>query len=133
MTRSATVLGGVAALALCACEPSFVDVTYTGAPKCEGSKLTNDVVVKIEGPRASSMLRLTGDGAAMAGKLVAGKLYKVKAYKCVSEPCESPANLFHGEEFTSPEGKAGTVALTFPGAPACVPLAPAETGGPDAG
>lgn len=133
MTRTATVLGGVGALFLSACEPIYVDVAYLGAPKCEGSKLTHEVVLKIDGPRASSMFRITGDGAPLGGKLVAGKLYKVKAYKCASEPCESPANLFHGEDFTAPEGKTGTIALTFPGAPACVPLAPADTGGPDAG
>jgi hypothetical protein len=128
------------ALMLSACEPSFVEVTFDGVPKCEGSKLTQEIVVKLDGPRVSSMNRLNGDGAPMTAKLVAGKLYKLKAYKCTSEPCEAEANLFHGADLTAPEGKTGRLTLALPGAPGCVPLAPppapappAEGAAPDAG
>lgn len=132
MTR--LVPGMLCALLLCGCEPSFVEVTFDGVPKCAGSKLTQEIVVKLEGPRVSSFNRLKGDGAPMTAKLVAGKLYKLKAYKCASEPCEVEANFFHGGELTAPEGKTGQLTLWLPGAPGCVPLAappPAES--PDAG
>ena len=129
--------GMLCALLLCSCEPSFVEVTFDGVPKCEGSKLTQEIVVKLEGPRVSWFQRFTGDGATMTTKLVAGKLYKLKAYKCASEPCEVEANFFHGGELTAPEGKTGHLTLALPGAPGCAPLAvpqpPAVDGVPDAG
>lgn len=122
MTR--ILLGVIAVVGLSACEPSFVEVTFDGVPKCEGSKLEHDVVVKIDGPRGSSFHRISGDGAPMSTKLVAGKLYKLKAYKCAGEPCESEKNFFHGADLQAPEGKTGTVKLELPGAPGCVVLAP---------
>ena len=134
MTRSGMALGVVAVVTLAACEPSFVEVTFDGVPKCDGTRLTSEIVVKLEGPRVSSFHRLTGDGAPLTTKLVAGKLYKVKAYKCVSEPCETEANLFHGSELTAPEGKTGTLTLSLPGAPGCAPVVPEDAGtGADAG
>ena len=136
MTRTALVV--FAAFALSACEPTFVDVTFDGVPKCEGSKLESEIVLKLEGPRASFFQRITGDGSPVSTKLVAGKLYKLKAYKCVSDPCESEKNLFHGADVSAPEGKTGRVTLSLPGAPACVSLAPpaeqdAGVEAPDAG
>ena len=129
MTR--ILLGVFAVVGLSACEPSFVDVTFDGVPKCEGdTKLENEFVVKIDGPKVSSFFRVKGDGAPMTSKLVAGKLYKMKAYKCASEPCEAEKNFFHGADIQAPEGKTGTVKLDLTGAPACVapapPPAPAE-------
>lgn len=123
MTRS-PILIAVSAVLLSACEPSFVEVTFDGVPKCEGSKLSHDIVVKLDGPRVSSFHRLTGDGSPVSTKLVVGKLYKLKAYKCVSDPCEVEANLFHGEDVNAPEGKTARLTLKLPGAPECVPLAP---------
>ena len=136
MTRTALVL--FAETALCACEPSFVEDTFDGLPKCEGSKLESEIVVKLDGPRTSFFQRLNGDGSVMTTKLVAGKLYKLRAYKCVSDPCETEKNMFHGADVTAPEGKTGGVTLSLPGAPACVSLAPArdaavEDAGADAG
>jgi hypothetical protein len=133
MTR--TLLGVIAVIGLTACEPTFVDVTFDGIPKCEGSRLESEIVLKMEGPRVSFFQRVTGDGAPVSSKLVAGKLYKLKAYKCVSEPCENEKNLFHGADVNAPEGKTGRVTLSLPGAPACVSLAPPPVEAPaeDAG
>jgi hypothetical protein len=115
------VFFAVSAATLCACEPKLVDVTYEGVPKCESGHLAQDIALKLLGPRVSSSFRVTGDGAPLTGKLVAGKLYKLKAYKCASNPCESDANFFHGEDVTAPvEGQPGTVTLHIKGAPACV-------------
>ena len=133
MTRSATALGVIAVIGFSGCEPRFVDVTFEGAPKCEGSKLTADIMLKLEGPKVSFSQRLTGDGAPVETKMVAGKLYKLKAYKCESEPCETEKNLFHGSDVTAPEGKTGRVTLTLPGAPACVVFAPTPAAVEDAG
>ncbi len=113
-----------AVIVLSACEPSFVEVTFDGVPKCEGSKLSADVIVKLDGPRVSSFYRINGDGAPLTTKLVAGKIYKLKAYKCVSDPCETEKNFFHGADVTAPEGKTGRVTLSLPGVPECVSLAP---------
>lgn len=123
MTRSLLV-PGVCALLLSACEPTFVEVTFDGLPKCETNKLSTEIVVKIDGPRSTSMHRARGDGEPMTAKLVVGKLYKVKAYKCASDPCETEKNLFHGDELTAPEGKTARMTLSLPGAPACVPPEP---------
>lgn len=117
------------------CEPTFVDVTFDGVPKCEGSRLSSEIALKLEGPRVSFFQRVTGDGSPVTTKLVAGKLYKLKAYKCESEPCETEKNLFHGADVTAPaEGKPSRVMLTLPGAPECKVLAPPPVEGtPDAG
>lgn len=136
MTKSLFAVG-VGALLLTACEPTFVEVTFDGLPKCETNKLSTEIVVKIDGPRSSSMHRARGDGEPMTAKLVVGKLYKVKAYKCASDPCETEKNLFHGDELTAPEGKTARMTLALPGAPACVPPepppAPAPAPAEDAG
>ena len=124
MTRSATVLGVIAVIGFSGCEPTFVDVTFDGVPKCEGSRLSSEIVLKLEGPRISLFQRIKGDGAPVTTKMVAGKLYKLKAYKCESEPCEIEKNLFHGSDVTAPEGKTGRVTLTLPGAPECLVRAP---------
>lgn len=122
MTR--ILLGVFAVVGLSACEPSFVDVTFDGVPKCgPDTKLENEIVVKIDGPKVSSFFRVKGDGAPMTSKLVAGKIYKMKAYKCAAEPCESEKNFFHGADLQAPEGKTGTVKLELPGA-SCVSSAP---------
>ncbi len=124
MTRSATVLGVIAIIGFSGCEPTFVDVTFEGVPKCEGSQLSAEILLKLEGPRVSLFQRIKGDGAPVTTKMVAGKLYKLKAYKCESEPCEIEKNLFHGSDVTAPEGKTGRVTLTLPGAPECMVRAP---------
>ncbi len=123
MTRSLFPVG-LCALFLTACEPTFVEITFDGLPKCETHKLSTEIVVKIDGPRSTSMHRARGDGEPMTAKLVVGKLYKVKAYKCAGEPCETEKNLFHGDELTAPEGKTARMTLSLPGAPACVPPEP---------
>ena len=129
MTRSATVLAVIAVIGFSGCEPTFVDVTFDGVPKCEGSRLSSEIVLKLEGPRISLFQRIKGDGAPVTTKMVAGKLYKLKAYKCESEPCETEKNLFHGSDVTAPEGKTGRVTLNLPGAPACVVAAQVEDAG----
>ena len=133
MTRSATALGVIAVIGFSGCEPRFADVTFEGVPKCEGSKLTAEILLKLEGPKVSFSQRLTGDGALVETKMVAGKLYKLKAYKCESEPCETEKNFFHGSDVTAPEGKTGRVTLTLPGAPGCVVFAPGPAAVEDAG
>ena len=135
MTSSRIVLGASAVIGLTSCEPTFVDVTFDGVPRCEGGKLTSEIALKIEGPRVSSFHLIKGDGGPVTTKLQAGKLYKLKAYKCVSDPCEVEANFFHGGDLQAPaEGKTGRLTLELPGAPGCIPLTPppaAEV--PDAG
>lgn len=133
MIRSATVLGVIAAIGFSGCEPSLVDVTFDGVPKCESSRLSSEILLKLEGPKISLSQRITGDGAQVTTRMVAGKLYKLKAYKCETEPCESEKNLFHGSDVTAPEGKTGRVTLTLPGAPECVSLAPPPARVEDAG
>lgn len=140
MTKFAFVPAVIAVIVFSACEPTFVDVTFDGVPKCEGTRLSSEIVLKIEGPRLSFFQVIKGDGAEVSTKMVAGKLYKLKAYQCVSEPCENEKNFFHGADITAPE-KSGSVKLELPGAPGCKslappPAAPAEDGGttgPDAG
>ncbi len=134
MNRSRIVLGAFAVIGLSACEPTFVEITFDGVPQCVGSKLTSEIVVKLEGPSVSFMQRLKGDGGPVTTRLVAGKLYKLKAYKCVSEPCEAQANFFHGGDLNVPaEGKTARLTLDLPGAPGCLPLTPPPAEVPDAG
>lgn len=123
MTRS--IPAALVLLALfSACAPKFSEVTLTGAPLCPNSKLSSEVVLKVEGPRVSLMQRLNGTQATVDAKLEQGKAYTVKAYRCVAEPCEAPANLFSEQKLTAPETPTGTLALELKNAPECVALAP---------
>ncbi len=117
----------VGALALFGCEPKFANVTLTGLPTCPGSRLSAEVMVKLEGPRVSMMERVNGTQSSIAGKLQQGKTYAVKAYFCKTEPCETPAQLLSESTVTAPEAESGSLALGLKNLPDCVAVAPPPT------
>ena len=120
--RILVVLGS--AFALFGCPPKFAKVTFTGLPTCPNSRLSAEVMVKIEGPRISMMERVNGTQASIAGELQQGKTYAVKAYFCKTEPCETPAQLLSESTVTAPEAETGVVALGLKNLPDCVAVAP---------
>ena len=132
-----SVMAVAAGAVLCGCEPKFSEVTLTGLPSCPDSKLSAEMVVKIDGPRVSLFQRVNGSQASIPGKLQQGKQYVVKAYFCRTEPCEVPGQLISESTITGPEAATGTVALGLKNLPDCVavpPPAPPEPAvSPDAG
>lgn len=113
-------------LVLLGCEPKFSTVTFTGLPACPESRLTAEVMVKLDGPRVSVMERLDGRKDTMTAQLQRGKQYTVKGYFCRSEPCETPAQLLSESTVTAPDAETGSLPLGLKNLPDCVAVAPPE-------
>lgn len=112
------------AVGLLGCEPKFSEVTLTGLPTCPNSRLSADLVVKVNGPRASNFQRLDGVRTPTSVKLQQGKTYTVQAYFCKTEPCEVPAQLLSESTITAPEADTGSVAVNLKNLPDCVAVPP---------